>query len=363
MELTAIDLYRYTLPLTAPLALKGAPLHERTGFLIRMEDAAGHIGWGEASLLPRFSRESADEVSAQLQEMRRVLVEQALTGNPIDPDGAFARLLDQKAWAASVRFGIEGAAWHLFAEATNASLPEVLCDKASDIVSLNGLLLGSNEDILERTRQMQEAGYRAVKLKVGRQAVASDVALVRAVSAVLGENVALRLDANRLWTLDEAVTFAEGISNIPIAYIEEPLCHPAQLPMLATQTGLPIALDESLVGMPVAALQDHDYASAIVLKPTVLGGVIHTLRMVRMAQSLGMKPVLSAAFETGIGLRTLVALAACLGDTPVGLDTYRWLADDVLDPRLTWAGPEIDVAALMQTPRRVHFRHLEPFHS
>jgi O-succinylbenzoate synthase len=163
--------------------------------------------------------------------------------------------------------------------------------------------------------------------------------------------------------MDEAVAFAEGIAEVPIAYIEEPLRDPAQLSMLASQTGLPIALDESLVGMPVAALQVHDYVSAIVLKPTVLGGLIHTLRMARMAQSLGITPVLSAAFETGIGLRTLVALAACLGDTPVGLDTYRWLADDILDPRLVWEGPEIDMVGLMQTPRRVNFRHLEPLPS
>jgi O-succinylbenzoate synthase len=183
--------------------------------------------------------------------------------------------------------------------------------------------------------------------------------LVREVSAVLADTVALRLDANRRWTMDEAVAFAEGIADVPVAYLEEPLRDASQLPALAERTHVPIALDESLVGMPVARLQEHSYVAAVVLKPTVLGGVAHTLRMARAAQSLGMTPVLSAAFETGIGLRGLIALAACLGETPVGLDTYHWLAEDVLDPRLAWHGPAIDVDTLMKTPRRISQRHLE----
>ena len=42
-----------------------------------------------------------------------------------------------------------------------------------------------------------------------------------------------------------------------------------------------------------------------------------------------------------------VALAAALGDTPAGLDTYRWLADDVLERRLPLAGPTVDVADVL----------------
>lgn len=358
MKLTAIDLYRYTLPLAAPLTLKGAPLHERTGVLIRVVDEAGHYGWGEAAPLPGFSRERLEMVESQLRDVQREWTAQ-MADDPIDPARAVAQMLDQKEWAASVRFGVELAVGDVIARGTGGSLPRVWCSDASSIVSLNGLLLGGKEDIIDRAGKLRAAGYRAVKLKVGRQPVAEDVVLVREVSAVLGASVALRLDANRRWTMDEAIAFSKGIADIPVAYIEEPLYDASQLSALASRTQWPIALDESLVGMPVAQLKEHTYAAAVVLKPTVLGGIAHTLAMAQMAQSLGMASVLSAAFETGVGLRGLTALAACMGDTPVGLDTYHWLADDVFEPRLLWSGPQIDVGALLKTPRHISERYLE----
>jgi o-succinylbenzoate synthase len=39
-----------------------------------------------------------------------------------------------------------------------------------------------------------------------------------------------------------------------------------------------VALDESLVFMQPEAQGDHDYARAVVLKPTLLGGISRTLR-------------------------------------------------------------------------------------
>ncbi|HMB91526.1 MAG TPA: o-succinylbenzoate synthase [Rhodothermales bacterium] len=360
MRLAAIDLYRYTLPLTAPLILKGESLHERRGFLMRVKDDAGHTGWGDVAPLPGFSRESLEDAARQLQDVQRNWTGQQIAANPVDPDHQLAERLDQKVWVASVRFGIEVATWDLFAAETDSLMPDVLCPEASPVVSLNGLLLGNQQDIIDRATQMRAEGYRAVKLKVGRKPVADDVALVHEVRSVLGDAVALRLDANRLWTMDEAVAFAEGIAGVPIAYIEEPLRDFSLLPTLAERTKVPIALDESLMGMPVAQLQAHAYAAAVVLKPTLVGGVAHTLRMARTAQSLGMTPVLSAAFETGVGLRGLIALAACLGKTPVGLDTYHWLAEDVLEPRLVWDVPDIDVATLMEAPRHISEHHLEP---
>ena len=54
--------------------------------------------------------------------------------------------------------------------------------------------------------------------------------------------------------------------------------------------------------------------------------------------------VVSSVFESGVGMRHLVALAAALGDAPAGLDTYRWLAADVLARPLAVGGPTVDVA-------------------
>jgi o-succinylbenzoate synthase len=199
-----------------------------------------------------------------------------------------------------------------------------------------------------------------VKLKVGGRAVEEDVELVRALNEELDDTVALRLDANRAWSLEEAERFVLSTSGLRFEYVEEPLADPAHLPSFATTCGVPVALDESLVGMEPEALEDHGYARAVVLKPTLLGGISRTLRFADVASRLGTKPVISSAYETGVGTAALISLAAVHtgGEgIPAGLDTYRRLAKDVLRPRLDLPAAHVDVRAMAGVRREID-RHL-----
>lgn len=345
--ITHAEVFRYVLPLATPLVLGGVPVGHREGVLLRLEGASGAAGWGDAAPLPGFSEETAAEAAPALQRVGAALTGQAFS-DVASPEGDLARWLSTHPAPPSVRCAVEGAVWDLAAAEEGMPLPALLSPRPHAVVPLNGLLGGEGEAVVEAAQRMRADGYRAVKLKVGRGAVDGDVARVRAVAAALGPSVALRLDANRAWTWRDAVAFAEGIAGVPVAYIEEPLSDPAALPAFAAETGLPVALDESLVAMAPDRLDDQGYARAVVLKPTFLGGPVEALRLARRAAALGMEAVVSSAFESGIGLRLLVALAASLGAHPVaaGLDTYRRLAADVLVPRAALYGPAVDTAAL-----------------
>ncbi|HYE58250.1 MAG TPA: o-succinylbenzoate synthase, partial [Rhodothermales bacterium] len=119
---------------------------------------------------------------------------------------------------------------------------------------------------------------------------------------------------------------------------------PEHLADLARETGLPVALDESLLEIDVSDLGAHLYAVAVVLKPVVLGGVRRAWQWAQAARGLHMEAVVSAAFESGVGTRHALALAAGLGDTPAGLDAYNQLAEDVLHPRLSLGGPYVTLS-------------------
>ena len=361
MILTRFDLFQYRLPLVAALKLKGALLVERKGLLVRLANPTGAVGWGEVSPLPGFSRESLEEARQQLLELRESLLGWAITPDWVEREGAFVHHVDAHKLVPSVRFGLELAVWNLFAAARGRMLSHLVAQQPRTTVSLNGLLLGASDEILVKARRLREAGFRAVKLKVGRRAVEEEVELVRALSWVLEPDVRLRIDANRAWSLDEAGAFVRGVTGMAIEYIEEPLADPKLLPDLVAQYEVPIALDETLLDVTVEGLVRHKYARAVILKPTLLGGLVPTLRMADRAMALGMTPVLSASFETGIGLQGLVALAAGLGphDIPVGLDTYRWLADDVFNPRLELSQGQIDVPVMLNTRRTVDEQFLQ----
>ena len=356
MILTGFDIYQYRVPLVATLKLGGTLLFEREGLLVRLSSSAGAVGWGDIAPLPGFSRETLPEAREQIIAQREALRGWFITADWIEPEGTFVHHLDAQGLAPSVRFGLELALWNLHAAARRTSVAHLLASQPRTTVSLNGLLMGAAEDTRENAWQMREAGYQAVKLKVGRGALEKDVERVRTVSRVLGPSIGLRLDANRAWSLDEAAAFVRAIANVTIEYIEEPLQDPKRLPEFVDAYQVPVALDETLIGIPAESLGAHAYARAVILKPTLLGGLIPTRRLAQRAATLGMMPVFSASFETGVGLQGLVALAAALSpdDIPAGLDTYRWLADDVMTPHLDLGHGRLDVATVLGASRSIN---------
>jgi len=361
VKLTSFDLYRYTLPFTAPQQLKGATLYHREGLLLRLTGDDGCEGWGETAPLPGFSEETLDEAVARLRGLAASVMDREATDDWVDPEAGFGRELDRLDPAPSMRFGFELALWNLYAASTGTTLPELVGPRPRTTVPVNGLLTGSSDEVLGEARRMREAGYGTVKVKVGGRSVAEDVVLVRAVGAQLGDAVSLRLDANRAWGFEQAAEFVRGAARVRFEYVEEPLADPMRLPELAREFGVPVALDESLVGMEPEALWEHRYARAVVLKPTLLGGISRTLRLADRALRLGMTPVVSSAYESGVGTAALVALASGIGDraVPAGLDAYSRLAADVLVSPLGLPAPNVGVREVMGASREIDVERLE----
>lgn len=353
MTLASFDLVPYTLPLTGPVAWGGESYRQRTGVLVRLADAEGRVGWGDAAPLPGFSPETLDQAQLALAEAGPALVGRDLDPAAVVADGPFHRALDGAGLPSSARFGLDLALADLAAQELGRTLPQALHPDPAVVLPLNGLILAGDAPALASA--LAAAGYPAVKLKVGRRSVAEDVSAVRAVRDGLPPAVALRLDANRAWSWDQAVEFAGGVAGVALDYIEEPLAEPARLPELWHDTGLPVAVDESVQ----EGAEIRGWATAAVLKPTLVGGLIATLRRAAEARAVGARVVLSASFESGVGLRGVAALAAATGAAPAGLDTYRWLAADVLADaaggplRLPFDRPRVDVPGLFARPLRV----------
>ena len=361
MKVAASDLYRYRLPFAAPVRLAGATLGHREGLLLRLTGDDGAEGWGETAPLPGFSEESLQEAAGQLRRLAGSMVERWAAADWVSSRGRLAGELDRLRPAPSVRFGLELALWNLFAASNEATLPGLVSARPRATVPVNGLLSGEPAEVLAGACRMREAGYGAVKIKLGGRTAEEDVRLVRAVGDELGEAVSLRVDANRAWSYGEAVAFFRGTAGVRFEYVEEPLADPARLPELVREFGVPVALDESLVGMRPVELEQHRYARAVVLKPTLLGGLARTLGIAGRALGLGMTPVVSSAYESGVGTAALVALAAGIGDraVPAGLDTYRRLAADVLVAPLELPPPGVRVREAAQASGGVDVGRLE----
>ncbi|RMH68975.1 MAG: o-succinylbenzoate synthase [Gemmatimonadetes bacterium] len=314
MNLTKIDLFRYSIPFIRPLQLLGTCHTHRTGLILQIWDDANQWGWGEIAPFPGLHPETLAEAQNQLIKWMQA------------PDNT-----EDSALYPTVRFGVESARWHLNARRHGTSMARWIQPDASSRIYINGLITLS-DDIEPKVSDLLSAGYRSIKMKVGQLPLQEDIARVKQVGLCLQGRATLRLDANRAWTFDQAIEFMRGIDPVPVEYIEEPLIDPTLLPKFAKKTAVPVALDESLLN--ITSLNDIPYldtAAVIIIKPSVVGGIAKTLDFFRIARDRGIQVVISSAFHTSVGLAAEANLAACLQtNIPMGLDTSKWLQTDVL---------------------------------
>lgn len=357
MKITNLQIYRYSIPLRRPLTIAGSILNRRDGLLLCLSNAAGDSGWGEVAPLPRqggrglpgLHHETLAEALQQLISRRSQLIKTDF------PDGRpplallSGQWLQEEALLPSVRFGLELAALNLLAAAQHMPAAGLLAPNAQLTVSINALLTGRDDHPHEQAAEMAASGFSAVKLKIGRVSVEEDIARVRAVRRALPAAVALRLDANRAWSLDEALAFARGVRGCEFEYIEEPLRAPEDISKFVAGSGIPVALDESLTDTGWEDWLPATGLAALILKPAVLGGISAVWRLAARSSLAGAKKVVSSTFHSGVGLLGEAHLAAALnrGDVPAGLGTYQWLEHDLIDPPFTARNGSVD---LMQWP-------------
>ncbi len=377
MKITEADLFRYTLPLQAPLRLGDLVIEQREGFLLRLTTEAGVSVWGDAAPLPGFSAESLPETEAVLRRVLDRLQNAALPEDDFETFRDAQVFTDQNDLSnCSAYFAVESALLDLIAKSGGDATP--LQNRVpAKTIQLNALLPATEDDAALQTRaaDVVEAGYPAVKLKVGAQSLHADIQRTKAVRAAIGPEVAFRLDANRAWDRESAFIFAQAVRTCMVEYIEEPVDDPILLPDFFAKTGMPYALDETLQrpadvlmrgdALPGGAANALEFfgallrdAAAWVWKPTLLQRPI-------MDTALQLNPkkpvVLSGAFESGVGHAAVVRYAAAYSGAgvPVGLDTYRFLGDDVLQHPLPLDRPEVKVAEVLAAAEWVDLARIE----
>ena len=152
------------------------------------------------------------------------------------------------------------------------------------------------------------------------------------------------------------------MSDCSIGYIEEPCASPGDLRQFINSAGLPVALDESLLELSPNALNDFADIAAVVLKPTLLGGFERAAGLARWAQECDIKVVVSSSFESSVGLGALAQFAAAFGTPGVamGLDTARYLADDLLTEPLGTMRPTLDIRRIAAVSGAIRMDRLMP---
>ena len=325
----------FDLPFLRVFTFAGNTLTGRSGFYLEITTADGWTAKGEVAPLPGMSEETLKKSKYDLQDFLLFLSGRHL---PLEKDALILSIREDNRLSLccpSVRFGVESVLFSLAARANRLSLAQFLEARASEALSAV-LLQGTHEQVIAQAKQMRAKGHTVFKLKVGDRNIPLDVKKVQDLRAAIGQDALIRLDANRVWHLSEALLFAQLVGNSQIEFIEEPLSDMGRLNEFYQATHMPVALDETLsvmrpgVSTPARCsptLACSEGVKAYVIKPMVLGGIVIALDWIEEARRWGKKAVISSSFESPVGLTVLNALACLTGQT-AGLGTQGWFNDE-----------------------------------
>ncbi|OMO72203.1 Menaquinone biosynthesis protein MenD [Corchorus olitorius] len=326
----------YRIPLCAP-PTSSSFNHDHTrlyreGFILSLTLEDGSIGYGEVAPL-EICCENLLDVEEQLRFLCHVM-----KGAPID------YLLPM------LRSSFSSWIW------TNLGIPRAKEEENSEGLSSVRICAlldsgGTPEEVASIANALVEEGFTAIKIKVARRAdPVEDAAVIKEVRKKVGFHIELRVDANRNWTYRQAIQFGCLVKDCNLQYIEEPVQDEDDIIRYCEESGLPVALDETIDNCPENPLDmlvkySHPGIVAVVIKPTVIGGFEKALMIARWAHRQGNMAVISAAFESGLALSTYILFSCYLemqnADTcklmndklapsvAHGLGTYRWLEEDV----------------------------------
>ena len=104
------------------------------------------------------------------------------------------------------------------------------------------------EKLLNNMKGYLEKGFKAVKIKIGRQNLQEDLDRIKAVREYIGSDVTFMVDANYSMTVEKAIKAIEGFKKYDITWFEEPIIPDNYKGYgdIVDKTGFPLAMGENL---------------------------------------------------------------------------------------------------------------------
>lgn len=277
--------------------------------LVRLEDGDGAVGWGETYLLPGLPAVAAD--------LTRMLL-------GADPGAVrlHARTLASTAASSYVRSAIMIALDDLRARRLDVPVHALYGGPTRTDVRAYAASQGyvadrpPEETWPADVAEYLAAGYRAIKLRVGRYPIEREAAILRELVPSLPAGTEFMVDGNGAYVMGTALRMGAVLEELGARWFEEPLPQHGYpgYPELAAQLTIDLAGGEILENA-----RDADRLLAAhgvdVVQPDVVicGGIAAALEIADLAAVHGI-PVVPHTSGGALGITATLHLLACLAD-------------------------------------------------
>ena len=275
--------------------------------VVRITSASGAVGLGNIDPSPGYSVETIDQ---SLRALRGSLADAVAGRDALNVHAILERLDGCMAGFHDAKAAIEMACVDLASRAYGVPVSTYLGGALRHEFLFNAWIgIVPPHEAAAEARKWFDRGFRSAKIKVGGN-VEADRERVKAVREAVGDEMALRIDANAGYDVETSIKLARLMQPFELQLIEQPVAaHDiAGLARVRREAGgVPIMADEAIVDHRTLVEVIRAGAADIVkLKVMKNGGFLRTQRMAATAEAAGIRVVIGHGF--GLGVNTLAEI-------------------------------------------------------
>jgi D-galactarolactone cycloisomerase len=259
----------------------------RESVFIKLSTDAAVVGWGETYAMPGVEGALRDGIAPLLvgqdvlsARSRHADLRRATFDNGFAVGGVEIALAD----AAAKTLGVP----------LHALYSGAVRDRVQAYASLAGYYedRGPEDHWLEEAQTLTEAGFRALKFRLGRYSPRHEAGILESVRLFVGDGIRLMADANAAYSTTQARRMAPALRDLDFDWLEEPLPQTGYLgyPDLRSKLELPLAGGEGLQSR-AAARDALERGCFDIIQPdvSICGGIGEVRFIGELAQLSGVR--------------------------------------------------------------------------
>lgn len=292
-------------PTIRPHVLAMTTMHRQTLCLVRLYCADGIAGIGEATTIGglAYGDESPEGIKLAIDTY---FAPHILAGDATRPAAIMAALGRSIVGNHFAKCAVETALLDAQGKRTGLAVSELLGGRVRDALPVLWTLASGDTkmDIAEAEDMLDRRRHDAFKLKIGKRALADDVAHVGAIKRALGNRASVRVDVNMAWDETTARRGVAMLADVGCDLVEQPITRANRSGMarLRALSTIPIMADEALRGPDDA----YDFATrgaadVFAVKIEQSGGLFAAKAVQIIADTAGVALYGGTMLEAGVG--------------------------------------------------------------
>ncbi len=326
--LRKMEVYLLEIPLKEPFRISAGTSTKSTNIVIRLVNANGDEGWGEASPSHRVLNETIDTVKTTLKSLFPKIKKLECT----DIEKLYEVIMEAPG-SPSAKAALDFAFFDLYGKEVSKPVYKLLGGYRENIETDITIGIMEPEEQAKRALKFVSQGFHSLKIKLGINPE-KDIERIRAIRDAIGYDTVIRVDANQGWDVDEAIYVINKLADYEVELVEQPIRWDdiKGLKRIKKESSLPIAADETVkTSADALRVIEADAVDIINIKLMKSRGIWGALKIASISEAAGIKNMIGCMGESRIGITAGVHAALGIRNIQIyDLDSDLLLKEDVV---------------------------------